>query len=360
MVFEAMVAMSLCAGSNAPVPTRTAMLGGFEALTTLVWLTSPGAPQKGQDEVIKLELKKLEALPHAFETAKLRQQEPGMSAIAGLFKGYVARTRARYEAGDVETVGFRVRTLSGLCFACHTREAVPADFADAEKRFESLALPPLDRAQALAATRQFDRALTLYRDVLLAPETPYRELSRGLEDALTVLVRVKNDPVAALALLDEVAERKDLPQGARTQLDGWRKELTAWKSDPFEMGTSNADQLLEKGEALVKEDTDVALLRASSYVSRALTLKANHPKRAQALWLLGVSAGRVRSPLLWDLDLLYFEACVRENPKKRIAKQCFESFRDRLVLGFSGSSGTHVPADEQARLDQLQKLAGVK
>jgi hypothetical protein len=30
------------------------------------------------------------------------------------------------------------------------------------------------------------------------------------------------------------------------------------------------------------------------------------------------------------------------------------------VLGFSGSAGTRIPPDEQARLDQLKALAGVK
>jgi hypothetical protein len=353
-----LVLMAVLGAPDAGLPTKQAMQGGFEALTTLVWLTSPEAPKTGQDEVIRLELQKLEALPHVFDTKG--KKEPGVAAIASLFKSYIARTRSRFEAGELETVGFRVRTLSGLCFACHTREQVPGDFTDGEKRFEALKLGTLGRAQALAATRQFDRSLSLFREVLTSPQSSYRDVSRAMEDLMTVIVRAKNDPVLVMAVLDEVSARKDLPDVAKQRVAALQAEVKAWQAEAFDSATASSDVLIAKSEELVKSGGDVALLRASAYLSRALTLNPKHAKRPRALYLLGVSAAKVRSPLLWDLDLLYFEACVRENPKSASAKQCFNSFNERLVLGFSGSAGTRIPPDEQARLDQLKALAGVK
>lgn len=357
MVLE-LVLVTVLGAPDAGVPTTQVMQGGFDALTTLVWLTSPGAPKAGQDDVIRLELQKLEALPHAFDAKG--KKEPGVAAIAALFSGYIERTRARFEAGEVETVGFRVRTLSSLCFACHTREQVPGDFTDAEKRFESLKLSALDRAQAMAATRQFDRSIALFREVMTGPQSSYRDVSRAMEDVMTVIVRAKGDATLAATVLDELAARKDLPASAQQRVAAWQAEVKAWQAESFDVASATSDALLAKGEALVKDGGDLATLRASAYVSRALSMNPKHAKRPQALWLLGVSAEKIRSPLLWDLDLLYFEACVRENPKTAIAKQCFAAFNERLELGFSGSAGTRIPPDERARLDQLKSLAGAR
>ena len=46
-----------------------------------------------------------------------------------------------------------------------------------------------------------------------------------------------------------------------------------------------------------------------------LTRAAPHRVAVLELSLLGVCAGVLRSPLWWDVDLLFFEACVREIPK---------------------------------------------
>lgn len=359
MVLELMTMMALGGAPAQPVATKTAMHEAFDALTMLVWLTSPHAPATGQKEEISAQLEKLEAVPHAFNSPRLKQ-EPGLAAVASLFKGYVGTTRARLDAGEVDTVGFRVRTMAGLCFACHTREQAPVDFSDVEQRFESLSLTPLERAQALAATRQFDRAITLYRGVIDDPAAPWSDVSRAMDDLLIVLVRAKGDAALTTSVLTAVAARKDLPAAEKATVDGWLADAKSWQADGFDANTASADATISRAEALVKQGGDVPMLRAAALLSRALSLKPTHPKRGRALYLLGVSATHVRSTLLWDLDLLYFEACVRENPKKPIAKECYAAFDEQLVAGFSGSGGTRIPPDEQARLEQLKALAGVK
>lgn len=359
MVLELMTMMALGGAPTQPVATKTAMHEAFDALTMLVWLTSPRASTVDQKEAIAAQLQKLDAVPHAFDGPKLKQ-EPGIAAVASLFKGYVGTTRARFEAGEVDTVGFRVRTMAGLCFACHTREQVPADFPDIERRFESLSLTPMERAQALAATRQFDRAIELYRGVIDDPAAPWSDVSRAMDDLLIVLVRAKGDAAVLQTVLTAVSGRKDLPASEKATVEAWLAEVKAWQADTFNAKTASADALIAKAEALVKQGGDVSMLRASALLSRALSLKPTHPKRGRALYLLGVSAKHVRSTLLWDLDLLYFEACIRENAKKPIAKECFAAFNEQLVEGFSGSGGTRIPPDEQARLEQLKALAGVK
>lgn len=352
----ALCSVALTAAPDAGVPTKTVMHDAFDALTTLVWLTSSSTPPKpAQRELIAKELAKLESVPHAFD-APGQAQEPGAAAVASLFSRYAATTRQLVDAGDLATVGHRVRTMSGLCFACHTRERVPLDFKDAEKRFQGLALSPLERGRVLAATRQFDEALAAWAPVLAGPNVEL-DYARALEDSLTILVRVKGDAAATAALLDGALKRDGLPAVTRTALEAWRREVQAWQGEKFDATKASSDALLAKAEKLAKQGSDVALLRAAAYASQALSMRPKHARRGEALWVLAQSAERVRSPLLWDLDLLYLEACVRENPKTPLARRCVGRLGERLTLGFTGSSGTNIPPDEQARLDELRALA---
>lgn len=346
----------LAAAPDAGVPTKSVMHDAFDALTTLVWLTSRATPPTpAERETLVKELAKLEAVPHAFD-APGAAQEPGAAAVASLFSRYAATTRQRVDAGEFDTVGHRVRTMSGLCFACHTRERVPFDFKDAEKRFQSLALSPLERGRVLAATRQFDQALAAWAPVLAGP-TAELDYARALEDSLTIHIRVKGDAAATGALLGQALARGDLPAVTRTALEAWRRDVQAWQEEKFDAAKASSDALLAKAEKLAKQGSDVALLRAAAYASQALSMRPKHPRRGEALWVLALCAERVRSPLLWDLDLLYLEACVRENPKTPLAKRCVGRLGERLTLGFTGSAGTNIPPDEQARLDELKALA---
>lgn len=349
-------ALTAAPALDAGVPTKAVMHGAFDALTTLVWLTSSATPPKPtQRELISKELARLESVPHVFD-APGPAQEPGAAAVASLFSRYAATTRQLVDAGDLETVGHRVRTMSGLCFACHSRERVPLDFKDAEQRFQGLSLSPLERGRVLAATRQFDDALAAWAPVLSGSNTDL-DYARALEDSLTILVRVKGDAPATAALLGGALARDGLPAVTRTALEAWRREVQAWQAEKFDAAKASSDVLLAKAEKLAQQGSDVALLRAAAYASQALSMRPRHARRGEALWVLAQSAERVRSPLLWDLDLLYLEACVRENPKTPLARRCVGRLGERLTLGFTGSSGTNIPPDEQARLDELRGLA---
>lgn len=310
MIFATLLSATLLA---APPPTapKTAMRGAFDSLTTLIWLTSgPLTPEQTAD--VKRELSALEKVPHALKGAQLTR-EPGLGAVSSLFAQYVTQTRTRLEFGDRDAVRYRVRTLASLCFACHSREQVPADFSDAEQRFSQLRLSPLERARVLAATRQFDLALTSYRQVLDGPPD-HPDFARALEESLVVLVRVKGDAAATLTLLDAVT-KLPLREPQRVLVSSWRTDVKAWQAEPKRLEELQREELVKACSALVASRGDVPLLRASAALTRALPLDAS---------------------------------------------KCAERFEERLTLGFTGSSGTHIPPDEQRRLDELRALAGKK
>lgn len=373
MLTPLLVAVVLAGAPDAgTVPTRSTMRDAFMSLTGLLPLTSSRAALKDPKNAAAIAdgLDTLAGLRHAFPEDP-KAQEPATAALSSLFARYAQDTRRRFEAGELEAVGLRVRTLTSLCFTCHSRERAPADFADVQQRLDGMKLAPLEKAQVLAATRQFDAALETYRGILdtkPANERALLEYARALQDTMALLVRVKDDAKATGELLDALGKREDLPPFMRGTITAWRADVTAWQKERFDALKATPDALVRRAQELVQkangartfladERHDVAYLRASGYLNLALGKNPKLKTRGEALSLLGVCAGALKSPLLWDVDLLFFEACVRENPKTKLAKRCFQQLSDRVYLGYTGSSGTHIPEDELERLTELRALA---
>ncbi|MDP3232411.1 MAG: hypothetical protein Q8N26_06525 [Myxococcales bacterium] len=353
-------------------PTQAAMRSALDALFGLEPLVAH--PERLRDplqaEDITRRLDALAGLKHAFP-ADAKAQEPATAALSGLFSQYALETRRRFTFGDRETVPSRVRTLMSLCFTCHSRERAPADYQDMEKHLDAMKLSPFDKAQYLAATRQFDKAIDAYGALIAQPAKDERSLlvqARAIKDLLTLLVRVKDDPKAADVFLEGLAKREDVAPFLKRPVAAWRKDVLAWKKEGFDAQRASAKDLFAKAKALVRQASGprsylpdetyvVAYLRASAYLNLALHKNPALPQRGEALFLLGLCTGALKSPLLWDVDLLFFEACIRENPKSALARQCFTQLSDRLYFGYTGSSGTHLPEDELERLSTLRALA---
>jgi tetratricopeptide (TPR) repeat protein len=351
--------------------TRAVMSEMFDALMTLQPLTTPAALRSPKTaDIVRKQLATLSSLRHAFPPSSTAQ-EPATAALSSLFTTYALETKRRFEAGETEVVGLRVKTFTSLCFACHSREYTTGDFADVRKRIEGLGLERIDLAQTLAATRQFDAALAIYEKVLADKVTDERSLmeySRALQDTMALFIRVKDDGKALVRLLSSVAARPELPPFLKHAVTAWQRDALAWEAERFSAARSTPDQLFKRARELVSktnrmgvmlpdERSDVPFLRASAYLNLALGKSPRMSTRGEALYLLGVCAGALKSPLLWELDLLFFEACVRENPRTPLAKRCYRQLSDRIYFGFTGSAGTNIPDDDLARLSELGRLA---
>lgn len=369
---DAGVATPARGGDAGTTPTQAMMRGALEALFQLEPLAAN--PEKLKDAAladdINRRLDALASLKHAFP-ADAKAQEPATAALSGLFSQYANETRRRFTFGDRETVPARVRTLVSLCFTCHSRERASADYQDVDKRLEAMKLGPFEKAQYLAATRQFDKAVDAYGALIAQPAKDEKALlvqARAIKDLLTILVRVKDDPRATDTFLEGLTKRDDLAPFLKRPVTAWRRDVQAWRKENFDAQRASAKDLFNRGKVLVlkasgprsylpDETYEVAYLRASAYLNLALAKDPKLPQRGEALFLLGLCAGALKSPLLWDVDLLFFEACIREYPKSALARQCFTQLSDRLYFGYTGSSGTHLPDDELERLATLRALA---
>ncbi|NBX92545.1 MAG: hypothetical protein EB120_00290 [Proteobacteria bacterium] len=320
--------------------------------------------------IIQKDLNQLANLKHAFPNS-MKNEEPGIYAISRMFHGYLEDTRDRFKAGDYDYARHRMRTVTAFCFSCHSRIPSEKNFQDLQKRVESSQLSPFEKADVFAATRQFDKALKAYTDILSSSPTDglgIVEFTRSLRRALSITVRVKQDPKETLALIDSISQRKELPEFVHRMADQWKKDAQHWLEDGDAKKKMSPEELIQKAQKLIErasslqtfpadENGDISYLRASNYLHAALDDNPGSKLRVEALYLLGVAYSALQDPTVWDLDRLYFESCIREAPQTDLAKKCYRRYSDKIYMGYTGSAGTFIPEDEVKRLEELRKLA---
>ncbi len=351
--------------------TVAAMHSAMHAVVSLQpYLTSPTAfRDPANASVIGTELEALSNLKHHFMMPG--RQNVALETLAGVFGDHVDEARAEFKAGNTEATRARLRGITSLCFACHTRQSVSKDFVDVAKVVESMNLPPLRKAEFFATTRQFDLALAAWNTALEAApksEAEAFDQTAAMRQYVAVLVRVRDDRKASVAALSKQLARTDLPVFSRRILEQWLRDAKVWQADDFVASTATAAALVAKAGALIAssgaaqspisdETRFIPTLRATGYLHAALEKEPQAGSRVEALYLLGVATAATLDPLLWDLDSLYLEACIREKPHSGIARQCADRMYDRAWFGWTGSGGTRIPPDVAQRLGELRVLA---
>ncbi len=302
---------------------------------------------------------------------EMMEDKPGMAVIGKVYADYLSEIQKGFKNGATPYIRSKVRTATSFCFECHTALATTKNYKVVEKRIHNWNLTPAQIADFYAATRQFDKALKSYEFVLMASTSEdgdVSEIARSLKSALSLAIRVKQDPNEALKLLSNVGAREDLPSFFSSQINQWKKDVADWKKEKPLSETSPAQAWLEKALDLIARGkkmqsyeadhiADVTYLRAINYIHEALRRDNTSELRSQAYAMLGTIYAVLEDPLLWTLDTVYFEACIREVPHTALARQCFNHYAQEMYFGFSGSAGLDLPPEDTAKLKALQDLA---
>lgn len=336
----------------------------FDAITTLAPLSpSPAAfRDAGNAAAIGGAFEVLARLEHPY----LRGEGASSTGVATLFAVQAQRAKVDFAKGNTESARRRTQVMAQLCIGCHVREP-RVDLGRAGKVAESLA--PLQRAQYLASTRQVDRALEVWRVELAKPVKLEAELFEQLEAlhlALRVAVRTKDDPKLVLQLLAPQLARKDVPAFARRELEGLQRDALAWEKEGFVAAAQKPAVLLEKVKVLLERagapknvapvpEQALKVLRAASYLDEAMRQQADGPLRAELLYFEGVAHGAVSDPGLWELEWVFFETCIRENPHTAWARTCAERLKERTW--FNWRVGSDMPVTTHVALGELMGLA---
>jgi hypothetical protein len=180
------------------------------------------------------------------------------------------------------------------------------------------------------------------------------------------LIRVEKDPQRALHALNKILERGDTPQYVLEQAQGWRQSLEAWRREKKTAVRNSGDLFKQVEKRLARAGKlqsyerdhagDVEYLRATALLHEGMPLAKTPADQARALYLLGKSYEVLDELGSWNLHENYYESCVLRDPKSATAKRCFNRLEASLYLGYSGSAGVNLPADERSRLEKLRGM----
>lgn len=272
----------------------------------------------------------------------------------------------RFDAGQLDGAQFYVRELTGFCVACHSGLPSPAD-SPLSRDFVSektlRKLPLSQKADLQIATRRFDDALSTLESVFASPRVHPAELLDPLTKYLTVAIRVKHDLDRPRPVLAKLVSRPDLWANLRSDLVRWQETLDRHAKDPVEKPSlASARALLDEANEIVEFPTDrqglVHYLLASSQLLRYLEARADATDRdaAEAYYLLGLIESRTSLDYFVSEADFYLETAIRMAPRDPIGAEAFRLLEEETEVGWSGSGGTHMPADVRKNLDALRAL----
>ncbi len=298
---------------------------------------------------------------HAKEINTLAAKDEKGHAYLSLQLERNARQAAlKYKDGFHDQAHFFVEELYDTCLSCHTSRSSSGDSAftmDLSKNLDMDAMGTFGKAKFLALSRQFDRALDEYERILKSRELSLEELLHfdPLVDYMVLSVRVKGDADRPLKTFNELLKRP-LPGPVKHDLESWQKSLKQVKSRPKNMND------LEFARTLIKDvNRDrtglVNYIFASKYLKDHLKkVNISSTDKAETYYQLGICELSIGESLLSGESGMYLEESIRLAPKAPFAKRAYELYEESVTLGYTGSAGINLPADEKARLDELKKL----
>jgi tetratricopeptide (TPR) repeat protein len=298
---------------------------------------------------------------HAKEINTLAAKDEKGHAYLSLQLERNARQAAlKYKDGFHDQAHFFVEELYDTCLSCHTSRSSSADSAftmDLSKNLDMEAMGTFGKAKFLALSRQFDRALDEYERILKGRELSLEELLHfdPLVDYLVLSVRVKGDPDRPLKTFNELLKRP-LPGPVKHDLEAWQKSLKQVKNRPKKMNDLQFARTLIKDVSRDRQSL-VSYIFASKYLKDHLKkVNITAADKAETYYQLGICELSIGESLMSGESGMYLEESIRLAPKAPFAKRAYELYEESVTLGYTGSSGIHLPADEKARLDELKKL----
>lgn len=299
-------------------------------------------------------------------------EDPLFNFSLDRFRSDLGRAKDSFELGHKEYSRSVMKSVVGHCFRCHTRTTMGPEFQGGKMDFSGLKLNRLEKADLLVASRRYEEALSLLESIINdkngGQDFPF-EVERALRRYLSLMVRVRKDPERAIGKLDELIEKKTIPFYLLEDVTKWKKSLQEWGKSIGKKDTGNKDPIkaakkvmrkARSGQEFRKDHgSDVDYLVATSILHDGLTHLKRTSDRAEAYYLLGECYEVLGDLGSWNLHEFYFESCVREWPRGPLARKCYERLEESVYVGYSGSSGTHVPYHEKKRLNEIKNLISI-
>ncbi len=307
--------------------------------------------------------------------AKLEKHGMQMDKTFGFLSRSLSKdasdAKRRFMQGEFDEARDSIHVMTENCIACHSRLASKNDFDFAKNLFKNIDETKLhihEKIRLLMATRQFERAIEEFEKVIQNPQTSPLEfvVLDAFTNYLLLNIRVKNDFQRPIKVFKELAKRNDLPNYMQFDLKSWTTSLEKLNKEKNKATNLDyAEKLIQNAQSFSNFPRDSSGLVYFIEASRHILAYVQKPKisneeLSKAYFLLGVAENMIsRSSWLGQTDF-YLETAVRINPNSSYAKKAYEFLEENVYFEYSGSSGTNIPEDVMANLNELKSLVSSK
>ncbi len=288
------------------------------------------------------------------------------SALSSLSEDLNRAVRS-FNSGQFEYSRSVAKASLSYCFQCHSVTHPSTTARWDLDQLQTIKLPPVERADLLVAIRKYDKALEFMEEQLQSKDifkTHAFDYESLLRRYLALVIRVENNPKRARLQLEKILKNGEVPHYIVEQVEGWMKSIDSWGAEPVVV-IKSPKQLFELVDRRFKKASgiqhfekdhagDVEYLRITEDLHQGLKVLKTADDQARALFLLGRAYEVLDDLGAWNLHESYYEACIQKVPQAPLAKSCYNRLEASLYLGYSGSSGTHLPFEERERLKRLR------
>jgi hypothetical protein len=298
-------------------------------------------------------------------------RDAGFRNLSRSLSSDIQEIRSRFKAGRYEESRFFMIEATGNCVACHSRLPSERSFPMAARLTSQIEFDNLsahEKTQILVATRQFDAALDVWEKAFADPLlTPGQlDMDGYLLDYFTIAIRVKNDPARVKRTLRKFEKRKDMPRYLKRHVDSWIRAIDATAGDlESKDQLGRARTLVLGGDQprpgpLGREQTIYDLV-ASSLLLRFIDHEGIADiQLAEAYYLLGLVESRSVDSYWVPQAEFHLESAIRLAPQADFSEHAYAILEEYIIIGHGGASGSDLPADEWAKLNELRNLIDAK
>lgn len=362
--------------ASTPVPIQASMQNmkmTMESLLPFV-VDRQAFESPANNKRIKEDLQRLNEISRQVNHAEFKTKvDPSFGFLSQGFREEIQNASAAFNEDKYDYARYSMINLTAYCIECHTRTASGPAFQAPDLGSTLQRLRPLERGEYLLAIRQFDSALADFMKTLEVGQNEkfnFYDYDRALKYSLAITVKFQRDPVKTEKVIDQVLKSEHLPFFIRQASDSWKTSVSDWKREKRPKNPkvadriAHAEKLVQKGRAAQQAQTDrsgdIDLLRGLSELHQILWENLSQAQLGKVLFLTGQAYEAVRDTTMTSLHENYFETCVRRVPHSTWSRSCYKSLEESLFMGYTGSAGTHLPKDVQAKLAELSKMAQPK
>jgi hypothetical protein len=312
--------------------------------------------------------KKSHILP---DKLKQRQTDPLVTYMTQQFSSEIDRAQYALNNNNVPFAKYTAKRLTSYCLGCHLNTEGGRLFTDSELRSTLKGLNLSEQASFYASTRNYDTAMELIANYLKSSEASPASLDWEHNLRLSFEIATKSQkPIKNLnSLIGILKGQKDLPGYLQSDIEKWKESVNTWQKHRTAMTSENRihqaekllNETLKKQEFIGDHGSDIDLLRVNKALRTELnTLSSSPNKNAKLFFLLGKSYESLQGLDFWNLQDVYYEACIKEASDKPLAIDCFHRLEKSVRFGYTGSSGTHLPKEVSKKLMALKAIANSK